>query len=273
MVVGQALKRLREATGKTCAEAGQALTIPEARIAGLEAGQGTLRLGDVVALFGLYGVADLDERLTLLGLARQANGREWWHGYGDVIPEWFERYLSLEQGASVIRGYEPQFVPGLLQTADYARAVISLGYGADPAGRCARRAELRLGRQGILHGRGAARLWVVIDEAALRRPVGGRAVMRAQISHLIEACGMPRVTIQVLPFRLGGHAAGGPIVMLRLPDPQLPDVVYLEHLTGAAYPGSGEAEDFYRHVLNQLGVQAEPQTRTPRMLDQILRDT
>jgi transcriptional regulator with XRE-family HTH domain len=270
MVVGEVLRRLREAKGRTLAEAGRELAIPEDQIAGLEAGQGTVVLGDVIRLCALYGVADLDERVTLLGLARQANGREWWHGYRDVIPQWFERYLSLEQGASVIRGYEPQFVPGLLQTADYARAVIAMGYGADPTGKCARRAELRVGRQRILYGPGAAHLWVVIDEAALRRPVGGRAVMRAQISHLIDACDMPGVTIQVLPFGLGGHPAGGPIVMLRLPDRQLPDVVYLEHLTGAVYPPAG---DFYRHVLNQLGVQAGPQPGTPSLLAEILRDT
>lgn len=208
------------------------------------------------------------------GPARQAEADVWWRAYRDLLPTWFEPYLGLEQfRASVIRTYEVQFVPGLLQTPGYARAVIRLGYGHAPPQEIERRLALRARRQEILRRTRPPTLWAVIDEAALRRPIGGTAVMRAQLQHLIESCENRNVTIQVVPFHAGGHAAvGGPVTLLRMSEPDVPDVVYLEHLTGARYPDRRGDIDFYRDILNRLVTQAEPPAATPGLLRDILRE-
>jgi hypothetical protein len=274
MVMGAALRRLRETRGLSHEQASRAIHAPETTISGAELGRAGLRLRDVAELCTLYGVTDHAERITLLGLARQANRPEWWQSYLDLLPGWFARYLGLEQAASLIRSYEVQFIPGLLQTAGYARAVIGLSYGDAPAAEIERRVELRLRRQDVLRRLWPPHLWAVVDEAALRRPMGSRATMREQLRHLIAACDLPHVTLWALPFRLGGHpAAGGPITVLRMPDGQLPDVVYLEQLTSARYcDDPGECE-FYRHILNQLVIKAQPAGSAQAILSEILRET
>ncbi len=274
MVLGTALGRLRESAGLSAGDASAASGLPVPLVTSLELGQGDLiRLRDVAGLYTAYGVSDLAERATLLGLARRANGREWWHSYQDVIPGWFGSYLGLEQAACLIRCYAAATVPALLQTPGYARALIALregGHGQEAG----RRVELQMRRQHILHGTSPVRLWAVIDEAALRRAPGARSVMRDQLRHLIGMCDVPHVTIRVLPFRLGGHAAtGGPITMLRLPDRQVPDVAYLEQHAGGRYVRSTAHLDYYRHILNQLAIQAEPAGPPQDLVAQILRDT
>lgn len=271
LVLGEMLRRLREVQGITAVVAGEAIRASESKINRLELGRVGVKLRDVADLCTLYGVVDHAERTTLLELARQTNLPAWWQRYRDVIPSWFETYLGLEQDADVIRGYEVQFVPGLLQTTDYARAVIRLAHGNNPQEQVERRLMMRMRRQQILHRTGPPRLWVVIDEAVLRRPIGGRATMFAQLEHLIDMSELPHVTIQVLPFSVGGHAAaGGPISVLRLPAPELPDVVYLEQLTTAVYPDKPDELEFYRHIMNRLAVQAEPAPATPEILQRIL---
>lgn len=272
MVLGSHLRRLRESRGLSRERAGEAIRASQSKISRLELGRTGFKPRDIVDLCALYGVTDEAERATLLDLARQANLPGWWHEYADVTPSWFEPYLGLEQAASVIRTYEVQFVPGLLQTPDYARAVIGLGHGASTA-EVERRLELRMRRQEILRRPHPPRLWTVIDEAALRRPIGGRAVMVAQLRHLIDMCEPAHVTIQLMPFQSAGHAAaGGPVTLLRMPEHHLPDVVYLEQLTSALYPDRREDLDHYRDILNRLATQAEPPDATPRLLRDILRD-
>jgi hypothetical protein len=205
-------------------------------------------------------------------MAQLANTAEWWHSYRDVIPGWFEPYLGLEQAASVIRCYEVQFVPGLLQTPAYARAVFSSGHSASSGSEFERRVALRMRRQHILQRPQAVHLWALIDEAALRRPVGGRATMSAQLRHLLEACDMEHVIIQVLTFSSGAHAAEGALTILRPPDTELPDVVYLEHLATAVYPDRPGDLDYYRHIMNLLSVQAEPADATKEILYRILAE-
>src|SRR6185312_13920248 len=162
----------------------------------------------------------------------EANAPSWWHSYGDVLSSWFQNYLDLEQAAELIRTYEVQFVPGLLQTDAYARAVIMLGHGTAPSVQIDRRAELRMARKQLLDRAEPPRLWAVIDEAVLHRPIGGPAVLRAQIESLIEVAELGNVRLQVIPFRSGGHAAaGGAFSILRFPQQEVPDVVYIEHLT------------------------------------------
>ena len=273
MVLGSALRRLREARGISRERAGEEIRASPSKISRLELGRVGFKLRDVIDLYTLYGGTDPDERAILLDLARQANAPGWWHAFGDVVPAWFEPYLGLEQAAGVIRTYEVQFVPGLLQTADYAEAVIRLGHGHSPAPELERRLGLRMRRQEILRLPHPPVLWAVIDEAALQRPIGGAAVMYAQLHSLIEACELPNVTIQVVPFRSAGHAAaGGPITLLRMSQPDIPDVVYLEQLTTALYPDRRSDIDYYRDIMNRLATQADPPTATPGILRRVLQE-
>jgi hypothetical protein len=275
MALGSALGRLREHAGLSAGQASTASGLPASLVTGLERGDaGVIRLRDVAGLYTAYGVSDLAQRATLLGLARQANSREWWSGYRDVIPGWFEHYLGLEQAASLIRSYAVQTIPALLQAPGYARALIALGDGGSGGPGAEMRAELGVRRQRILHGACPARLWAMIDEAALRRAPGTAAAMREQLRHLIGMCDLPNVTIGVLPFRLGGHAAtGGPLTVLRLPDRQVPDIAYLEQFASGRCVQDDAHLDYYRHVLNQLALAAEPAGTPQDILAQILRDT
>lgn len=271
LVLGERLRRLREAQYISRQEAGEALRISDAGIAQLERGGRAVHERDVNDLLSIYGITDSAEHATLQALAAQTAVPGWWHPYQDVVPEWFHPYLGLEQAADVIRSYEVQFVPGLLQTPAYARAVISLSSPHLTESRLRRRVELRMLRQRILHCARPPHLWAVVDEAALRRPFGGVETMREQLEHLIAACELPHVTIHVMPFAAGGHAAcGGPMTLLRLPERELPDVIYLEHLISASYPSEPEEVEHYRHVIDRLVTSAAPARVTRPFLREIL---
>jgi transcriptional regulator with XRE-family HTH domain len=274
MVVGMRLRRLREEAGWSREEAGEAIQAPVPEISRMESGRATFRLRDVAGLCTFYGIADQSERTMLLGLAWRASGPGWWQPYLDVIPDWFEAYLGLEQAAQVIRCYEVQFIPGLLQTEDYARAVLRLGHPGAAEAEIDRRVELRMLRQDILGRSRPVRLWAVIGEAALRDPAaGGRAVLRAQLRHLIAACDMPYVTIGVLPSGPAAHpAAGSPVSLLRLPGRLVPEVVYREQLTTAAFCDSDAERVYYRHMLDQLAIRADSAGSGRELLSRILRD-
>ena len=273
MVVGGQLRRLRDALGISASDAGYAIRATHSKISRMELGRVSFRERDIADLLTLYGVTDEKERSAFLALAREANIPGWWHDSADLLPGWFEPYLGLEEAASVIRNYEVQFVPGLLQTAGYARAVIMLGYPDASRQEIERRTSLRMARQQLLTRPDGPHLWAVVDEAALRRPLGGQDVMRAQIAHLIEATALPNVTIQVVPFQAGGHsAAGGPFSLLRFPEPDLPDVVFLEQLTSALYLDRREDVDSYQAVMERLCLQAVPATQTADRLKAILGD-
>jgi len=187
MLLGGQLRRLREAAGITPERAGYEIRASRSKISRVEHGRVGYKERDVADLLTLYGVTDERERKHMLTLAQQANSQGWWARYDDVMPDWFETYVGLEQATSLIRTYELQFIPGLFQTENYARAVTVLGHRAAPAAEIERRVSLRLKRQRILtRPEPAPRVWAVIDESALRRPLGGRDVMRAQLRHLIE---------------------------------------------------------------------------------------
>ncbi len=239
----------------------------------MELGRVSFKERDVADLLTLYGVDDEEERRRLLDLVREANTPGWWHREGDILPGWFQSYLGLEASASLIRTYEIQFIPGLLQTPEYARAVILLGHHTAAPWEIDRRVQLRMRRQEVLTRDKPPTVWAVLDEAALRRPIGGSTVMAAQISHLADIAKLPNVKIQVIPFASGGHAAaGGPFTILRFPEPDLSDVVYIEQMNSALYLDKAEDIDFYTAMMEQLCVQAEPPVRTPEILDEILRD-
>jgi transcriptional regulator with XRE-family HTH domain len=266
--LGGALRRRREAAGVTRERAGEAIRASPAKISRLELGRVGFKERDVADLLTAYGVTDAAERSEYLDLARQANTPGWWHRYSDLLPSWFETYLGLEQASSVIRNYEIQFVPGLLQTRDYARAVTMLGH-SDPV-EVERRVELRMQRQELLTNANAPTLWAVIDEAALRRSLLGPAQSRDQITHLIEMNELPQISLQVAPFSYGGHAAaGGPFAILRFAEPDLPDIVYLEQLTSALYMDKRADVEHYAAVMDRLCAQVEPPDRTAEILTAI----
>ena len=271
ILLGTQLRRLRTEKGISREDAGYAIRASHAKISRLELGQVSFKQRDVADLLTLYGVTDPAEREPLLALAKQANAPGWWHQYGDLLPSWFEVYIGLEGAASSIRTYENQFVPGLLQTPEYARAVISLAHEKSPEDELDRRVALRMTRQKRLET--GLTLWAVIDEAVVRRMLGGRAVMRKQIAHLLDVTAERNVTVQVMPFERGGHAAaGGPFSILRFPERELPDVVYMEQLTSALYLDKPADSDHYMEVMDRLSVQAEEPRATRRFLERLLSD-
>src|ERR1700741_4567195 len=218
MLLGAQLRRLRETAGVTRDEAGYTIRASGSKISRMELGRVSFKERDVEDLLDLYGVDD-EEAQALIALAKQANNPGWWHKYGDVLPDWFQVYVGLEEAASLIRLYEVQFVPGLLQTAEYARAVVRLGRPSASPEEVERRVNLRMARQEVLTKPGGPRLWAVVDEAALRRPIGGGEVMRAQFERLIEAAGENNITLQVVPFAAGAHAAeAGAVTVMRVPE-------------------------------------------------------
>jgi transcriptional regulator with XRE-family HTH domain len=273
MLLGSQLRDLREAAGISPDQAGYEIRGSRSKISRLEHGRVSFKERDVEDLLTLYGVTDSRRRAYMIALAQQANNQGWWAKYDDVLPDWFETYVGLEQATSLIRSYELQFVPGLFQTEDYARAVTILGHRAAPAEEIERRVSLRLKRQQLLAGP-QPRVWSVIDESALRRPLGGRETMRGQLRHLLEIAELPQVTLQLMPFNRGGHsAAGGSFAILRFAEPDLPDIVYVEQLTGALYLDRREEVDHYREVMNSLSAEAETPADSERLLKRIIRAT
>jgi len=273
ILLGTQLRRLREAHGVSRENAGWEIRSSESKISRIELGRVSFKERDVADLLSLYGMADDDpERARLLALARQANAPGWWQPYSDVMPGWFQSYLGLEAATSLIRTYEVQFIPGLLQTREYARAVVRLGHPRASDTDVERRVELRLARQKLLTRDHPPQLWAVVDEAALRRPIGGAAVLRGQIEALVGATQLPNVRLQIVPFEVGGHAAaGGAFTILRFPEEDLLDVVYVEQLTSALYLDKREDIDLYAEAMERLCLDANPPGQTGDMLASILK--
>jgi transcriptional regulator with XRE-family HTH domain len=274
IALGAHLRRLREASGITPSQAGDAIRATHSKISRLERGRSGAKQRDVADLLTLYGVTDEAEREELLALARQAGTPGWWQQYNDVVPRWFELYVGLERAASIIRTYEVQFVHGLLQAEDYARAVILIANAHASADEIDRRVSVRMKRQQLLTQPDAPELWTVLDEAVLRRPPGGPVVMRAQIEHLLEMTDLPNVTLQIVPFDVGPHAAaGGPFTVLRFPEPDLPDLVYLEQLDSALYLDHPDQVVNYVTIMDQLCVQALSMAASKKMLRDLIKQT
>lgn len=253
ILLGSQLRRLRESRGVTREGAGYSIRASESKISRMELGRVSFKARDVEDLLTLYGVHDEAERGQLLSLAKEANIAGWWHSYSDILPGWFPTYVGLEGAASAIRVFEVQFVHGLLQTEAYAQAVVSKGLPDGSRADIDRRVALRLERQKILVSERAPTFHAVLDEAALRRPYGDRAVMRGQLEHLIDMSQRPNVCVQVMPFSFGGHAAeSGSFAMLGFPESDLSDVVYLEQLTSALYLDKREEVAQYETAFERL---------------------
>jgi transcriptional regulator with XRE-family HTH domain len=273
-MLGGQLRRFREEAGLAPEQAAYEIRASRSKISRMEHGRVGFKIRDVDDLLTLYGVHDRQVRARLLAIAEQANTPGWWSKYDDILPGWFEAYLGLEGAASVIRSFDLQFVYGLFQTEAYARAVTSLGNKTASAEEIDRRVSVRLKRQNVLTLPDPPQVWSIMDEAVLRRPVGGRKVMRDQLAHLIEVANLPLVTIQVVPFASGGHAAaGGSFTVLRFAEAEVADVVYIEQLTSALYLDSLEDVEHYLEVMNDLSTEAFTPARSAAFLAEITKQT
>jgi transcriptional regulator with XRE-family HTH domain len=269
ILLGTQLRRLREARGITAQEAARAIRGSESKISRIELGRTSVREVDVVDLLTLYGITDLEEREELLTLANQANQPGWWHQYQDVLPSWFQAYVGLEESAESIRSYDSQFIPGLLQTEEYAAAVLALGdFSLEETERLV---VLRKERQRRFAS-GGLRLCAIIDEVALFRPVGSPEVRRAQLEHISAVCDQPGFALQVVPDSAGAFAAPGSFSILRFAVPDLPDVVYIEQLTSAMYLDKPVDVERYTAAMDKLSAISAPPQQTKEIIRARLED-
>ena len=268
--LGARLRRLRQARGISREAAGYEIRGSESKISRMELGRVPFKERDVADLLALYGVAG-PESSALLNLARRANAPSWWRQFGEVVPPWFLSYLGLEEAASLIRAYEAHSVPDLLQTPDYARAVLRREHSRSTAAEIERRIELRCTRQRVLTRPDPPQFWAVLDEAVLRREIGGREVMQAQVRALLDAARRPNVRLQIVPFHQGAVTpAGFPFAIMRFAEPELPDVVYVEQLTGAVYLDKPADVEHYAVAMERACLEAEPPDRTEALLSDAL---
>ncbi|HTT54021.1 MAG TPA: helix-turn-helix transcriptional regulator [Streptosporangiaceae bacterium] len=272
-LLGAQLRRLREERKITLEDAGDVIRASGSKMSRLENGRVSFKDRDISDLLTFYGVTDEQQRAALRELARSAGAHGWWHDYSDVLPSWFEAYVGLEEAATNIRAYENQFVPGLLQTEDYARAVIAAGAVDGSPEAVDRNVAFRMARQPALTSEDPPQLWAVLDEAALRRQVGGSGLMRLQLDHLLDVAGLPNVAIQVLPFGAGAHPAmGRPFVILAFPERADPDVVYLEDLTSALYVENVDEVDRYNVFFNHLRATALSFEESAALITSVMKD-
>lgn len=273
VVLGKRLQDLRERAGMKREEAAQVLRVAPGTIRRMETAEVALKIPYVQLLLGAYGIGD-EEARGFVELAEEANKPGWWQRFHDVLPHWFSMYVSLEGAASLIRAYEPQFVPGLLQTEDYARAIMFGGaIGHTESDDIERHVALRMERQSLLTRPDAPRLWAVMDETVLRRPVGAPGVMKAQVEKLLEAAGLPNVTLQLAEFASGHHPGTyGPFVLFRFAVPELPDMVYSEYLTGAVYLDARPEVATHLEVMDRMAAHAASAQRTREILDDLRKE-
>ena len=270
VVLGRRLQELREIAGLRREEAASVLRVAPATVRRMEAAEVALKIPYIQVLLTTYGVPD-EEVTAFVALAEEANRPGWWQRYHGVLPDWFSMYVSLEGAASMIRSYEPHFMPGLLQTEAYARAVLEAGtVGQTSPEDIDRHVSLRMTRQKLLAREHPPHLWVIMEETALRRPVcsDGR-VMRDQIDRLLDVAESDSITLQVLEYAAGPHPGTfTSFVLFRFAEPELPDMVYSEHLSGALYLDSRAEVSLHLEVLDHMAARAA----STRCTKQILRD-
>jgi transcriptional regulator with XRE-family HTH domain len=272
MLVGVQLAGFREDAGLTQEQAARALRFSPAKLSRIESGKGRRppTENDVRALLELYGTDDYEASM-LIKLLRRAGEPGWWQRYDKrLMPEWFDRLVGLQEAAAAIRTFEIQYVPGLLQTADYTRAVVERGLPSAAESEVRRRVELRTRRAQLLERTDPPQLWAVLDESVLLRILGSREVMRDQLGHLITMAQRPHVTVQIVPLDVTAASAPSiPITYLRFGGLDLPDVVYLEHIKSANFLEDRDETEEYRLALDRLADEA----LEPRESLQLLQDT
>ncbi|MEU3188882.1 helix-turn-helix transcriptional regulator [Streptomyces sp. NPDC006923] len=268
LVLSRQLRALREKAGLSREDAGRLLRVTAATVRRMEMAEVGLKVPYIQILLPAYGVPD-EEIAVFLRLADEANEPGWWQRFHDILPEWFSGYVSLEEAAKTIRSYEPHFVPGLLQTEDYAREVLTagaVGKTTDP-GRVDRHVALRTARQTLLTRPDAPTFWAVLDETVLRRPVGSPSVMRAQIDKLLEMAERPNVTLQIAELSAGHHPGTySPFVLFRFDVPEVPDMVYIEYLTGALYLDRDAEVSGHKEAMDRMVAHAESASRSKQLL-------
>jgi len=268
ILLGTQLRRLRESRGISAQAAAKAIRGSESKISRIELGRNAIREIDVLDLLTFYGVGPV-EREQLLALAERANRPGWWHRFNDILPDWFQPYVGMEEAATSIRIYEPQFVPGLLQIQAYTAAVLAV---CDiPLGEVERHVILRKERQRRFN-EGRLKLWAIIEETALRRPVGSKEILRDQLRHLLSLSHRPNFTLQIIPCSMGRHAVPSGFTILRFAEPDLPDVAYLEHLTSALYFDKKSEVDRYLLAMERLSIVAAKPNHTSGILTAIMDD-
>ncbi|WP_458246468.1 helix-turn-helix domain-containing protein [Streptomyces sp. MAI_2237] len=268
VVLGKRLQELREAAGFKREEAARVLRVAPATVRRIEMAEVALKIPYVQVLLTTYGVPD-EEAAAFVALAEEANQPGWWQRFHDVLPDWFSLYVSLEGAARIIRSYEPHFVPGLLQTEEYARAVMEAGtIGQTGPETIDRHVSLRMARQKLLDRPDPPHLWVVMDETVLKRPVSIRGeVMREQLDKLLEFAERDRITLQVAEFEDGPHPGTyAPFTLFRFAEPELPDMVFTEYLTGALYLDSRGEVSAHLEVLDHMTARAASAQRTKKLL-------
>jgi transcriptional regulator with XRE-family HTH domain len=247
---------MREARHLSCADAGSAAGWSESKISRIETGRVGIRQPDLERLLDLYEVTG-EPRAALLALRRQATHRGWWHSYADALPAYFEDYVGLEDGAKSLFTYQNQLVHGLMQTEDYAAAVIHAAEPAADSDTVERQLAARATRQALLTASSPLLIWAVLDEAVLRRQVGGAAVMRAQLERILEIAALPNVTLQVLPFDTGAHASmGTSFELLQFPEAGDTAIVYIEDQTSSQYLETAADIERYTLVFDHLRASA-----------------
>ena len=268
VVLGKRLQELREAAGLSREEAAGVLRVAAATVRRMETAEVALKIPYLQVLLDTYGVPH-QEAATFVRLAEEANQPGWWQRFHDVLPDWFSLYVSLEGAARIIRSYEPHFVPGLLQTEAYARAVMEAGtIGQSEPESVERHVSLRMERQRLLERADPPHLWVIMDETVLRRPVSTSAeVMREQLDRLIECAEQDRITLQIAEFAAGPHPGTyAPFTLFRFAEPELPDMVFTEYLTGALYLDARQEVAAHLEVLDHMTARAASARRTREIL-------
>ncbi|MEU1459764.1 helix-turn-helix transcriptional regulator [Streptomyces sp. NPDC005727] len=268
VVLGKRLQELREAAGLSREEAARVLLVASATVRRMEMAEVALKIPYVQVLLATYGAAG-EEQAAFVRLAEEANQPGWWQRFHDVLPDWFSLYVSLEGAARIVRSYEPHFVPGLLQTEAYARAVLEAGtIGQTGPETIERHVSLRMARQRLLEREDPPHLWVIMDETVLRRLVSvDAAVMRDQLDRLLEYAGRDRVTLQLAEFAAGPHPGTyAPFTLFRFAEPELPDMVFTEYLTGALYLDSRQEVSTHLEVLDHMTARASSARRTRQLL-------
>ncbi|MBL1103341.1 helix-turn-helix domain-containing protein [Streptomyces sp. 5-8] len=268
VVLGKRLQELREAAGLSREEAARVLRVASATVRRMEMAEVALKIPYVQVLLTTYGVAE-EEADAFVRLAEEANQPGWWQRYHDVLPDWFSLYVSLEGAARIIRSYEPHFVPGLLQTEDYARSVMEAGtIGQTSPETVERHVSLRMERQRLLECEDPPHLWVIMDETVFRRPVSMRPeVLRDQLDRLLAYAERDRVTLQIAEFAAGPHPGTyAPFTLFRFAEPELPDMVFTEYLTGALYLDSRREVAAHLEVLDHMTARAASARRTLKLL-------
>ncbi|MBB4687543.1 helix-turn-helix domain-containing protein [Amycolatopsis jiangsuensis] len=262
MILGSQLRKLREEAGITRQQAGYNIRGSESKISRLELGRVGFKERDVADLLTMYGVGEEQERQAFLDMVKQSNEAGWWRKFGETVPTWFTDLVGLEEAASRIQIWEPLFVSGLLQIEPYARAIFSHGRPEMADERVDQLVALRMRRQKMLARPDAPRIWAVLDESVLYRPIGGPKVFKQQLEYLLEVTTLPHVSVQILPYVRSGLSAEHAFALLRFAETELPNIVYVEYLTGAHYVDKRDEIEKYSRALDLLAVDAETPERS-----------